>query len=928
MANRSGRTGRLAHVLCGAVLGLALWVPTAVGAQTCAGDCDGSGSVAINELILGINVALDSQPLSACPAFDTDGSGVVAMPELTRALFARINGCAATPQSQTPSGGAGVVVQIGSGAGVPGGTASFSVSFDAPGESVAGIQNDITFSPETPIAARPNGRPDCAVNPAINKNGSAFVFRPSGCTVGVSCTGTRALVLALDNVDPIPNGAQLYTCNVEIAPAAPFGTYPLVGSNPGASDPNGQAIPSSIVDGSITVGAVATPTPLVTDAPATLILRKAKLRANVGIRLGRGLGRIKLEAAVNNNLPFGGLIDDIQAAGLQLTVSTSGASFDLPWDGADCTQRETRRGPMILCATDDLLGRRRVTFRPSSTPNVLTMKLIARRLSLRPPLAEDPVHASLVTSSFRRSDELGECVVKGAESDSKFCEEVGILPTPTGTDTATPTPTLTPTITGTATNTRTNSPTRTVTRTPTDTPPPTFTRTPTPLVVPTVPLGTRVFTIEPGAAFASPSGTRSGLFSSILSGGNAASSFSSGPLTLVGGLPDVDGVASLTLQDDVTLTLSIADGSYVCVKYLAAGSSGSIDCDGGTAYDVEGSQPAGDVGLAFTLQTGLGAPAGPGHGALLVMQQSQQVAAGPVPDCTTITYDNPPAQFGYTTTTATAIKGALTLAVNGEPFSCNDFATPSSGGMLAAPAPTTDPMYGDSANVFRLAEVATVERVFTVAPGVLLAPPEDPGSGLYTSALSGANAAQSFSPGPLTLLMGAQDANGVAPLRLAQDVTLSISIVDSTCLCLRLLEAGSDGSIDCDGGSAYDTEATRASGAMDLSWSVQTGLGSAAGPGNGALIVNGLFERVMTDCVSADCDSFIFPNPPNVFAFTTTTATAVQETSGSPITLAVSGAPFDCANFALSGSGGMLAAPAPTTFDPVGDVANVFRVSE
>ena len=43
--------------------------------------------------------------------------------------------------------------------------------------------------------------------------------------------------------------------------------------------------------------------------------------------------------------------------------------------------------------------------------------------------------------------------------------------------------------------------------------------------------------------------------------------------------------------------------------------------------------------------------------------------------------------------------------------------------------------------------------------------------------------------------------------------------------------------------------------------------------------------------------------------------------------LEVPGAPFDCATFATS-TAGMLAAPAPATQAPVGDVANVFRFAQ
>ena len=42
---------------------------SAAQAQTCVGDCGGTGMVRINDLILGVNIALGLQPTTACPAF-------------------------------------------------------------------------------------------------------------------------------------------------------------------------------------------------------------------------------------------------------------------------------------------------------------------------------------------------------------------------------------------------------------------------------------------------------------------------------------------------------------------------------------------------------------------------------------------------------------------------------------------------------------------------------------------------------------------------------------------------------------------------------------------------------------------------------------------------------------------------------------------
>jgi YVTN family beta-propeller protein len=60
---------------------------------SCIGDCDGSDSLSIGELIIGVNIALGNQPLSACPAFDGDGNGQVGIGELISAVSNSLNGC-------------------------------------------------------------------------------------------------------------------------------------------------------------------------------------------------------------------------------------------------------------------------------------------------------------------------------------------------------------------------------------------------------------------------------------------------------------------------------------------------------------------------------------------------------------------------------------------------------------------------------------------------------------------------------------------------------------------------------------------------------------------------------------------------------------------------------------------------------------------
>jgi len=55
-------------------------------AQENVGDCNGDGAVTVDELITGVNIALDSLPLSNCPQFDVNTDGQVTIDELIQGV--------------------------------------------------------------------------------------------------------------------------------------------------------------------------------------------------------------------------------------------------------------------------------------------------------------------------------------------------------------------------------------------------------------------------------------------------------------------------------------------------------------------------------------------------------------------------------------------------------------------------------------------------------------------------------------------------------------------------------------------------------------------------------------------------------------------------------------------------------------------------
>jgi hypothetical protein len=59
----------------------------------CAGDCSSDGTVAVNELVVGVNMALGNIPVEQCAGFDSNGDRQVAVNELVAAVANALNGC-------------------------------------------------------------------------------------------------------------------------------------------------------------------------------------------------------------------------------------------------------------------------------------------------------------------------------------------------------------------------------------------------------------------------------------------------------------------------------------------------------------------------------------------------------------------------------------------------------------------------------------------------------------------------------------------------------------------------------------------------------------------------------------------------------------------------------------------------------------------
>lgn len=67
--------------------------PSRTPPEDCPGDCNGDGVAAVNELIVGVNIALGNAAVPNCLPVDVDRNGRVTIDELIRAVASALNGC-------------------------------------------------------------------------------------------------------------------------------------------------------------------------------------------------------------------------------------------------------------------------------------------------------------------------------------------------------------------------------------------------------------------------------------------------------------------------------------------------------------------------------------------------------------------------------------------------------------------------------------------------------------------------------------------------------------------------------------------------------------------------------------------------------------------------------------------------------------------
>ncbi len=69
----------------------------------CTGDCGGDGQVTVDEILVGVNIALGTAAPAACGAMDANSDGQVTVDEVVGALNGALNGCLDVPPTATPT---------------------------------------------------------------------------------------------------------------------------------------------------------------------------------------------------------------------------------------------------------------------------------------------------------------------------------------------------------------------------------------------------------------------------------------------------------------------------------------------------------------------------------------------------------------------------------------------------------------------------------------------------------------------------------------------------------------------------------------------------------------------------------------------------------------------------------------------------------
>lgn len=211
------------------------------------------------------------------------------------------------------------------------------------------------------------------------------------------------------------------------------------------------------------------------------------------------------------------------------------------------------------------------------------------------------------------------------------------------------------------------------------------------------------------------------------------------------------------------------------------------------------------------------------------------------------------------------------------------------------------------------------ERPFTISR---------PESMLLSSALPGEDVSSDpWEDRLIRICAGPDIGSGIHPLRLRADAFFGLGVLDGSNLCVKLFADGSEGALDCNGGTPADVRVTE-----DLPNGpvLESGLGVDAGTGAATLSVQVAIVALPAGSTAAECGTATQFGGAFRTVLTTAEASAlVTNTSQGPdASIAASGVNFDCESWTQTDGPGTFVFAFPATNTISGDIANAFVLED
>lgn len=203
-------------------------------------------------------------------------------------------------------------------------------------------------------------------------------------------------------------------------------------------------------------------------------------------------------------------------------------------------------------------------------------------------------------------------------------------------------------------------------------------------------------------------------------------------------------------------------------------------------------------------------------------------------------------------------------------------------------------------------------------------------SSLLTSAIGPGDASTDpWAVATLRICAGGDIGDGLHPLTIREDAVLGLALADGGVLCAKISARGSNGSLDCDGGTPAGVLATQDPAGLRRV-TVDTGLGLDAGTGAATIFAPIAVLQLPAGSTPDACQTADYPSGFSG-ALTTAAGTAqVIELDGTVVAEASgTGASFDCSNWKAGGVGALVM-PFPLVNPPSGegDLAAVLELRE